>query len=269
MIDLTILKTRNLARWNAARLTRGPEFAPVAKRLVAAKARYQAVEAKTGVPWFFIAVTHQRESSQRWDRSLAQGDPWDRVSTHVPKGRGPFSSWEAAAIDALVNCSPYAARNKDWSVGGLLTMLERYNGLGYASRGIPSPYVWSGTNQYQRGKYVSDGVFAADVVDVQLGCAGLLLAMQTLDHSINLEGKKVTLPPPPKVNAETGTAGGVVVAGGAAAQQAHASGIRPLMVAAIVVAVLVVAIVAYVMVKRRPGPLYEQEPEHEPEGEML
>ena len=81
-------------------------------------------------------------------QSLAQGDPWNRVSVHVPAGRGPFKSWEDAAVDALVNCSPYAARNKDWSIGGTLTMLEQYNGLGYAARGRPSPYVWSGTDQY-------------------------------------------------------------------------------------------------------------------------
>jgi len=182
MVDLGLLKAKNLDRWENAELTRAYEFVPVARRLVAAKIRYKSVEAKTGVPWFFIAVTHQRESSQRWDRSLAQGDPWDRISTHVPKGRGPFTSWEAAAIDALVNCSPYAARNKDWSVGGLLTMLEQYNGLGYANKGIPSPYVWSGTDQYERGKYVADGVFDRNAVDKQLGCAGLILAMKELEN---------------------------------------------------------------------------------------
>src|SRR3972149_2672104 len=178
MADLNVLRERNLARWSAAKLTRAAQFVPVAKRLAdpSAKLRYQKVEAETGVPWYFVAVTHQRESSQRWDRSLAQGDPWNKVSTHVPKGRGPFVSWEAAAIDALVNCAPYAAKNKDWSVGGLLTLLERYNGIGYFSRGIPSPYIWSGTDQYQRGKYVADGKFDANAIDQQLGCAGLLLA---------------------------------------------------------------------------------------------
>jgi lysozyme family protein len=62
-VDLIKLKSENVQRWSAAKLTRGPEFTPVAKRLVAAKARYQAVEHATSVPWPFIAVTHQRESS--------------------------------------------------------------------------------------------------------------------------------------------------------------------------------------------------------------
>jgi lysozyme family protein len=69
------------------------------------KARYVAVSDKTGVPWFVIAVIHEREASQSWRANLAQGDPWNRVSVHVPKGRGPFKSWEDAivAADSLVN----------------------------------------------------------------------------------------------------------------------------------------------------------------------
>lgn len=194
-MNTAALKAANATRWAKAKLTRGPEFTPVAKRLVApsAKATYLAIERRTGVPWFFVAVTHQRESSQDFARSLAQGDPWDQVSTHVPKGRGPFKSFEDAAVDALVNCSPFAARNTDWTVGGLLTMLEQYNGLGYSNRGLPSPYIWSGTDQYVKGKYVSDGVFDANVVDKQLGCAGLLLAMAQLDPSVALG--RTALPP--------------------------------------------------------------------------
>jgi lysozyme family protein len=191
MPDLIALKAANERRWANAKLTRGPEFVPVAKRLVAAKQRYLTVSGRTGIPWPFIAVTHQRESSQNWARSLAQGDPWDQVSVHVPAGRGPFNSWEEAAYDALVNCGPYAARNKDWSIGGLLTLLERYNGVGYVNRGLPSPYLWSGTDQYARGKYVADGVFDANAVDKQLGCAGLIMAMMAIDPSITFTGATI------------------------------------------------------------------------------
>ncbi len=187
MADLIKLRKANAERWTVAKSTRN--VASIARELVAptAKARYQDVSAKTGVPWYFIAVAHERESSQNWKGSLAQGDPWDEVSVHVPAGRGPFTSWEAAAVDALVNCAPFAARNKDWSPGGLLTMLEEYNGLGYASRGVPSPYVWAGTDQYHSGKYVRDGVYDPNVVDRQAGCAGLLLAMMALDKTIDMD----------------------------------------------------------------------------------
>lgn len=194
MTDLNALKAANAKRWTNANLTRGPEFVPVAKRLVATKTRYQAVEHATGVPWPFIAVTHERECSQNWAESLAQGDPWNQASIHIPAGRGPFGSWEAAAIDALINCGPYAARNRDWSIAGTLTLLERYNGLGYSSRGQPSPYVWSGTDQYARGKYVADGVYDPNEVDKQLGCAGLIMAMMQLDPSIKFEDGPVSTP---------------------------------------------------------------------------
>lgn len=189
MTNLISLKAIEETRWKAAQIIRGPAFAAVAKRLVdpMAKAHYTDVSATTGVPWAFIAVAHERECSQDWHGSLAQGDPWNRRSVHVPAGRGPFTSWEAAAIDALVNCAPYASRNKDWSIGGTLVVLEQYNGLGYAARGIASPYIWSGTNQYHGGKYVRDGVFDPHAFDQQLGCAGLLLAMMALDPSIKFD----------------------------------------------------------------------------------
>jgi lysozyme family protein len=193
MTDIITLKAANAQRWASARLTWN--FASVAKHLVSldAKSRYQAVAAKTGVPWPAIAVIHERECSQDWTGSLAQGDPWNRVSVHVPAGRGPFKSWEEAAVDALNNCAPYAGRNKDWSIAGLLTKLEEYNGLGYAARGVPSPYVWSGADQYRSGKYVRDGVYDPHAIDGQLGCAGLLMAMMALDPTITFTG--VTLTP--------------------------------------------------------------------------
>jgi hypothetical protein len=100
-------------------------------------------------------VIHERESSQNWFASLAQGDPWNRVSVRVPAGRGPFASWEEAAINALVDCAPHVARrasvvraNRTRTITGL-----------DMPRGVPSPYLWSGTDQYKSGKYVRDGVY--------------------------------------------------------------------------------------------------------------
>lgn len=175
------LATLNKQRWDNCHIPEAmaASFRSVANRLSAleAKKRYQAVEKTTGVPWWFIAVVHQRESSQNWNTYLGNGQALSKKTTIVPKGRGPFKSWEEGAEDALVNCAPYAAKNKDWSVGGSLALLERYNGLGYANKGLPSPYIWAGTDQYIKGKYVADGVFDANAVDKQLGCAGLLKFM--------------------------------------------------------------------------------------------
>lgn len=209
MTDLVALKQANESRWAHARITRGSgTLASVAARLIAtdAKRRYLAVAARTGVPWFVIAVIHERECSQSWAGSLAQGDPWNRKSVHVPAGRGPFKSWEDCAVDALVNCAPYAARNKDWSIGGILTLLEQYNGLGYASRGRPSPYIWAGTDQYVSGKYVRDGVYDPNAIDQQLGCAGMLQAMVGLDGSIKFGSAAVNGNAPAAAVQKTGQA---------------------------------------------------------------
>jgi len=189
MVDLGKLKAANLTRWTAASVIPSliPTVDAVSHRLVAAKARYQTVEAKTAVPWAVIAVIHERESSQSWAASLAQGDPWNRPSIHVPAHRGPFPSWEAAAEDALVICPPHAAAWHDWTIGGALTLLEQYNGLGYAARGIPSPYIWASTDQYKSGKYIADGHFDPNAIDHQLGCAGMLARMSLIDTTIPTE----------------------------------------------------------------------------------
>jgi lysozyme family protein len=200
MVDIAALKAANGRRWSVAKPTRN--FVSVAKSLCVAKSRYVAVQNRTGCPWYFIAIIHERESSQSWSGSLAQGDPWKEVSVHVPAGRGPFNSWEDAAVDALVNCPPYSARNGDWSSGGLLTELEEFNGLGYAMRGLPSPYVWAGTDQYQSGKFTSDGRFNPNVVDSQLGCAGLLIAMQAIDPTIHVGDPIIIMPETPPLAPE-------------------------------------------------------------------
>lgn len=235
MVDLVALKAANEKRWKNAKVIKA--FTGIAKALVASKARYQAVEAKTGVPWHVIAVIHERESSQNWSRSLAQGDPWNRVSVNVPRGRGPFNSWEEAAIDALVNCHPYLARKKDWSLGATLVNLELYNGAGYASRGKPSPYLWAGTNQYSAGKYVADGVYDPNHVDRQPGCAGMLLSMMALDPTIKLDRPKPT-------SAATKSAGAVVAAG-SAATVAHQSGLSIGWIIGIAAVVAIAALVIW------------------------
>ncbi len=212
-LDLNALKAANAKRWANAKVTKN--FSGIAKSLIASKKRYQNVEYQTGVPWFVIAVIHERESSQNWQRSLAQGDPWNRVSVRVPAGRGPFISWEAAAIDALVYCHPYLAKHKDWSTGGLLTALEKYNGVGYANRNVPSPYLWAGTDQYRAGKFTRDHFYDPNHVDSQPGCAGMLKAMMALDPSIKIPAQASTAK----------KAGGSIAAGGAAAGAAASSGI--------------------------------------------
>jgi lysozyme family protein len=198
MADIVALIRANETRWAKCAIApaRAHEVAEVAHRLVAADAKRQYLEIQqdTGVPWWVIAVIHEREASQSWRGSLAQGDRWDKVSRHVPRGRGPFTSFRAAACDALIKCAPYASRWKDWSAGGTLTLLGLYNGTGYEDyHHEASPYNWGATNQEAWGKYVSDGHWDASVWDTQIGCAALLKAMMAIDPSI-----VIGAPPRPK-----------------------------------------------------------------------
>lgn len=206
MANIPNLIHRNAERWNNmhVKANRIHEFDATAKRLSdsTAKVRYQGVtdrllSAGFQSPWWFIAIVSEREygGPPHWDRQLGQGDHLDKVSTHDPKGRGPFLShptditpghdaWTRGCLDALIDCAPYAAKWKDWSIGGVLTLLEEYNGLGYANMGVPSAYVWSGSDQYISGKYVADHVYRASAVDVQEGCAPLLSRMMAINSDI-------------------------------------------------------------------------------------
>lgn len=231
---MTDLATLNKQRWDSMHIPadKGPAFSAVATRLTspAAKARYQTVSAKTNVPWWFIAVVHEREASQNWMTQLGQGDPLNKKSVHVPKGRGPFATWEDGAVDALTNCAPFAAKNTDWSIGGSLAMLEKYNGLGYANRGLPSPYIWAGTDQYTKGKFTGDGVFSPNAVDKQLGCAGLLRFMGVFNKAATSATK----------------AAGAVVAGGAVTAVAAPHHHWPLIIGFTVAAALFVGLITLV-----------------------
>ena len=182
--------TSNLDRWNKAKITRASQITAQAKKLAANRSRYEVVSKATGVPWDVIAVIHMRESGADFKGVLHNGQKiigTGKKTTIVPKGRGPFSTWEEAAIDALMKCAPYLSKNKDWSLGNTLDLLEKYNGLGYQKKGLPSPYLWAGTDQYAKGKYVADGKFDANAVDKQLGVAPVMMQLRDKNVTAKVE----------------------------------------------------------------------------------
>lgn len=150
--------------------------AALAAKMVLNKKRYEAVSNALNIPWYVVAVIHYRESSNSFSRHLHNGDPLTTRTTHVPKGRpiegNPPFSWEDSAIDALTMQKLHKVT--DWSIENTLVLLEKYNGLGYKKKGMPSPYIWSWSNNYQSGKYVADGKFDPNVKDAQCGVAVLL-----------------------------------------------------------------------------------------------
>jgi len=159
-------------------------------RIVKNRPRYDSVERKTGVPWWVVAIFHMRESSFSLNGWLANGDPLSGPTVQVPAGLrcpgNPPWIWEDAAVVSLIhhNGTEKPELNK---VGEALDYIERYNGLGYrtgAGRNTTppssSPYLWSGTTGYERGKYVADGKFSATAIDAQIGAAAIMKELQEL-----------------------------------------------------------------------------------------
>ena len=170
--------------WDAMTInaSRAEEFAKYALFAITNKAIYAAVSAATGLPWHMIAVIHRRESDANFDTYLGNGQPLDRVTTEVPRGRGPFKDFIAGAIDAVRQEG--WSTIVDWRLEKELFYCEAFNGPGYDMRKVPSPYLWGGTNIQTRGKYVADGRFDPLELDTQPGCAPILKTIATLDTSV-------------------------------------------------------------------------------------
>jgi lysozyme family protein/peptidoglycan hydrolase-like protein with peptidoglycan-binding domain len=157
----------------------------IANRLMGFKSLYQQVSQATGVPWFVIAALHNRESDADFDTYLGNGEPLNRVTRLVPKGRGPFPSWEAGAIDALD--LDRLNQVSDWSPERACYEIEKFNGFGYRAKHVNSPYLWSFSNNYHGGKYVADGVFNPSVVDRQCGAMPIIKQIMAFDPAANFQ----------------------------------------------------------------------------------
>jgi lysozyme family protein len=162
---------------------RQAEFHSLALHILHNKVRYQVIETSTGVPWTLIAVLHMRESNADFSTYLGNGEPLKRKTRLVPRGRGPFATFEAGAIDALKLDG--LTDVKDWRLEKELYYTEVFNGGGYDARGgLPSPYVWGGTSEQRAGKYVGDGRFDPRAWDMQPGTAPILKTLADLDPTI-------------------------------------------------------------------------------------
>lgn len=136
------------------------------------KALYDRLSEKTGVPSALIAAIHFRESGCDFTKSIRDG-------SSLPQGK----TFEEDAITVLTeqkksydNCSDDHDR-LSYDRISMLTFAERWNGLAYKNHGRVSPYVYSGTNLYTTGKYISDNVYKSTEVDAQAGVYILLKGM--------------------------------------------------------------------------------------------
>lgn len=159
-----------------------PDRAPIVEQALAniipRKHRYLDSVAGTRVPWVFIAALHYRECDNDFSRQILNGQPYESVTTLVPKGRGPWDSWEDSTRSAIDERG-YDEWN-DWQPEWMLRRLERHNGWGYALRNLNSPYVWAGTNHQQPGMFDEDergSWFNFKKIDQRIGGAVVVKAI--------------------------------------------------------------------------------------------
>jgi lysozyme family protein len=129
-----------------------------------------------GIPWMFVGVIHGMECGFNFAGHLHNGDSLQARTVRVPAGRpaagSPPFTWRQSAMDALTLKGFHDVR--DWSMPRMLYLLEKYNGFGYRMRRVPTPYLWSFSDLYEKGKFVQDGQFDPEAVSKQCG-AGLML----------------------------------------------------------------------------------------------
>jgi len=141
---------------------------------------YEGVYTETCVPWFFVAILHGMEASFDFKSHLHNGDSLKAKTWQVPKGRpvpwNPPNDWTSSAVDAM----RYDKLDEkgDWDLAHMLYRMEAYNG--WRSRllyKINTPYLWSFSNHYTKGKFVADNVWDANAVSKQCGAAVMLKAL--------------------------------------------------------------------------------------------
>ncbi|NEJ94331.1 hypothetical protein [Rhizobium ruizarguesonis] len=154
----------------------------IAKDIVSGQAKYAAVVSGTNVPWWFVGIVHSMECGLNFTTHLHNGDPLTDRTQNVPSGRPPVIQglpidWVFSARDAIT----YEKLDKvaDWSLPSVLYHWHRYNGINneYKKRHIPTPYLWSGSQHYIKGKYDLDGHFNPGKPSKQVGAAVLLWAL--------------------------------------------------------------------------------------------
>jgi lysozyme family protein len=242
MVDYAELKSEYAQLWASMEIRSDKRelVMRIARKLMRHKAQYLAVEARTGVPWFVVAALHNRESDADFAAYLGNGEPLDRKTALVPKGRGPFDSWEAGAVDALALDG--LDRVKTWSPERACFDIEKFNGFGYRKRGVRSPYLWSFSNHYARGKYVADGRFSSTHVDEQCGAIPILKAIMELDASARFKAN--TSPATKPITITT-------ILGGILGILAHLIGTSPNAIAIILIATFILAAFVYAFIRIR------------------
>jgi lysozyme family protein len=205
--QVSTLRPEYLRYWNTMKLTRPTAANRAANRIIANRARYKVIEARTGVPWYVVGLMHLRESDFNFNTWLHNGDPMRnkagqlirtvRVPEGYPKVLKAGMTFEDGAYDALVTVKGFD-KIKVWDIAQIAYVNESYNGFGYRhpARNIPSPYLWGGTTIQKRGKFIRDRVYDAGTWDDQLGVMAVLRALFDIE-GITVPGDKNWVKPAP------------------------------------------------------------------------
>ncbi len=137
-------------------LTWAGRQAQLVETIKANQSRYEVVASQTNTPWQVVAVVHAMESTLNFNTNLLNGEPYNQKTEYVPKGRGPWTTWEAAAVEGINEIFErrLASKLELDKPEVIACVLELYNGAGYIKKGMPSPYLWSGSMHYEKGKFV-------------------------------------------------------------------------------------------------------------------
>jgi lysozyme family protein len=159
------------------------------------RSRYETVASQTNIPAPLIAAIHWREASGNFNTYMHQGDPLGKPAVNWPSNIPIFHRWEDAATHALNMKrsiqNQVELTEETTNIAAISTYSEVYNGLGYFYKDRNSPYVYSGTNQYSSGKYVSDGTYSPTTVDTQLGIIPLVGALDGFGPNRDLSPKAI------------------------------------------------------------------------------
>lgn len=169
--------------------------------------RYLELSDDTGVPAPFLGALDLRESNCNPRLGLGQGDPWDRVSTHVPRNQGPFRSWLEAG-NFYVRYDHLNDTTAAWTWEYECWKGEGWNGFGPRNHGRHTGYLWSCTSCYdpprlggegKAGKYVGDGEWSPDTVDAQPGIIPVMRGIIALRPDLALARALPTVQAPTMV----------------------------------------------------------------------
>lgn len=177
------LKAEYTSDLSDMRFTKSSEAIATAKRLLVNKSRFMTVQQQCGVPALWLMPTFEREGPS-FSAYFGNGDPLNRPTRDVPRGRGPFATWEDGTIDALTLDHVTAHPPDGWTWEWACYQWEKWNGFGPREHGRPTGYLWSGTSIYQGGKYVSDGVWSPGTFDQQLGTVIVAVSLAQLDADL-------------------------------------------------------------------------------------